>query len=264
MRCTKHLERRIFRQANPKSHVYNLYDRTDLLNNANADRLCLVKRLKSLEISKIGVCQASQSKIQVPRHQEPFGLNAWLPCSNTLSFDNCLGGWLVIALTGNYSNQPTAAVIYGHPKKSTLLCTTASQIIHELIRSIQLDIALPSQYYRSHDIQIGTSHRRMWWALARMPSPWRRHAKLTCRLWGRNFRADGIVFLRSQDGLSLSQPDLIQVESSPLDAACAAVLNNESAHPKVTAKTLLYFARFSMLWSAWLSAREEACLISLN
>lgn len=55
-----------------------------------------------------------------------------------------------------------------------------------------------------------------------------------------------------------------KVESSPLDAACAAVLNNESAHPKVTAKTLLYFARFSMLWSAWLSAREEACLISLN
>ncbi len=92
VRCTKHLERRIFRQANPKSHVYNLYDRTDLLNNANADRLCLVKRLKSLEISKIGVCQASQSKIQVPRHQEPFGLNAWLPCSNTLSFDNCPGG----------------------------------------------------------------------------------------------------------------------------------------------------------------------------
>lgn len=206
MRCTKHLERRVFRQANPKSHVYNLYDRTDLLNNANADRLCLVKRLESLEISKIGVCQASQSKIQVPRHQEPFGLNAWLPCSNTLSFDNCLGGWLVIALTGNYSNQPTGGTNLRPPKKKYVaLHLPLPQIIHELIRSIKLDIALPSQYYRSHDIQIGISHRRMWWALvraslARMPSPWRRHAKLTCRLWGRNFPADG---------LSLSQSDLI-------------------------------------------------------
>lgn len=47
--------------------------------------------------------------------------------------------------------------------------------------------------------------------------------------------AVGILFLRSQGRLSLVQSDLIQVESNQLDAVCAVVLNNKSAHPKVTA-----------------------------
>lgn len=53
---------------------------------------------------------------------------------------------------------------------------------------------------------------------------------------------------------SLSQSDLIQVESNPLDAACAGPSQSYSEN----------IARFSVSWSAWLSAREEACLIPFN
>lgn len=87
---------------------------------------------------------------------------------------------------------------------------------------------------------------------------------------GRKSRADGIFFLRSQGRLSLFQSDLIQVESNQLDAVCAVVLNNESAHPNVTASdsenfAVVYSARFSMSWSAWLPhEKRPVSFLSIN